>query len=385
VTRGAGSGLAGGANAIDGGIVLSLAGLNRIVHIDPSARLATVEAGVINGDLVRAAGEFGLWYPPDPGSREFSTIGGNVATNAGGSCCVKYGVTADHVARIKAILPDGRMIHTGARTRKNVAGLNLGQLLVGSEGTLAVVVEVTVRLRQAPSEVATVVASFETVHQAVESVLAMSTVAEPCVLELMDRTTVTAVESMTRMGLDTDAAALLLVQCDGADSVAQAERCAAMCRRTALDVWSTVDAGEGEAMMVARRSAFTALEQLGGVLLDDVAVPVHQLPGMLRSIEVIAERHRVRIGTFGHAGDGNMHPTVIFDPTDPDEVVRARAAFDEIIDRAIALGGTITGEHGVGVLKRAHLTQMIGGTELDLAERIRGVFDPRGILNPGRG
>lgn len=247
------------------------------------------------------------------------------------------------------------------------------------------IVEVTVRLRPAPTAMATVVASFAETSDAIEAVLEMSATVEPCVVELMDRTTARAVEEMTRMGLDTEAGALLLIQCDGPEEQTQAARCAAICRRTAIETWSTTEPDEGEAMMAARRSAFTALQRLGTVLLDDVAVPVPQLPGMLRFIESIADRHRVRIGTFGHAGDGNLHPTVIFDAENPEEVLRARAAFEEIVERAVALGGTITGEHGVGTLKREYLRQMLGGTELELAEGIRDLFDPKRILNPGRG
>ncbi|MBM7366278.1 D-lactate dehydrogenase (cytochrome)/glycolate oxidase [Gordonia hydrophobica] len=385
VTRGAGSGLAGGANAVDGCVILSLAGLDQIIHIDVASKLATVQAGVVNADLARAAAASGLWYPPDPGSRDFSTIGGNVATNAGGSCCVKYGVTADHVARIKAVLPDGRVIHTGSRTRKNVAGLDIGSLLVGSEGTLAVIVEVTVRLRRAPGAMSTVVASFPDCASAIDAVIECAAVADPCVMEVMDRTTIRAVESMTRMGLDVESGALLLIRCDGADFAADAERCAAVCRRTAGEVWSTDDAEEGEAMMAARRMALPALERSGGVLLDDVAVPVPQLPGMMQSIDRIAERYDIRIGTFGHAGDGNLHPTIMFDETDPSQVSRAGQAFEAIVERAVELGGTIAGEHGVGVLKRAHLRLMIGDAELDLQSRIRQAFDPYKILNPGKG
>ncbi|WP_420881583.1 FAD-binding oxidoreductase [Rhodococcus sp. (in: high G+C Gram-positive bacteria)] len=386
VTRGAGTGLAGGANAIDGCIVLSLERMNEILRIDEAARTATVQPGVINGDLAAAVAERGLWYVPDPGSRAISSIGGNLATNAGGTCCAKYGVTADHVARIKAVLPDGRIIHTGADTRKNVAGLNLTQVLVGSEGTLAVIVEATVRLRAQPSAASTVVASFPTTAQAIDAVLTIRQVADPCLLELMDRTTISAVNDMTRMGLDDTAGALLLVQCDGGDAAAEAARCAAACAAAgATEVYDTADPVEGEEFMQARRAALTALERRGSTLLDDLAVPVPHLPRMLAAIEETADRHDVLIGTFGHAADGNLHPTIVFDVSDAAMTARARAAFDDLVAACLALGGSITGEHGVGALKTPYMESMVGATERELMAGIKSVFDPTGILNPGRG
>lgn len=386
VTRGAGTGLAGGANALDGCIVLSVERMNAILRIDEAARTATVQPGVINGDLAAAAAERGLWYVPDPGSKAISSIGGNLATNAGGTCCAKYGVTADHVARIKAVLADGRIIHTGADTRKNVAGLNLTQVLVGSEGTLAVIVEATVRLRAQPAAASTVVASFPDTARAVDAVLAIRRVADPCLLELMDRTTIAAVNEMTRMGLDESAGALLLIQCDGGDAAAEARRCAEVCTAAgATEVYDTADPAEGEEFMQARRVALTALERQGSTLLDDLAVPVPQLPAMLTAIDETAARHDVLIGTFGHAADGNLHPTIVFDAADAAMTARARAAFDDLVAACLELGGSITGEHGVGALKTPYLESMVGATERELMAGIKSVFDPAGILNPGRG
>lgn len=386
VTRGAGTGLAGAANAIDGCIVLSLEKMNAILEIDTESRTATVQPGVINGDLAAAAAERGLWYVPDPGSRAISTIGGNLATNAGGTCCAKYGVTADHVARITAVLADGRVIHTGASTRKNVAGLNLTQLLVGSEGTLAVIVEATMRLRAAPTAAATVVASFPEAAQAIAAVLAIRERAEPCLVELMDRTTIAAVNAMTHMGLDDTAGALLLIQCDGRDAAAEAQQCATACTAAgATEVYDTTDPVEGEEFMTARRVALTALERQGSTLLDDLAVPVPRLPDMLTAIETIAARHDLVIGTFGHAADGNLHPTIVFDAAEEDTAARARQAFDEMVAECLALGGTISGEHGIGVLKLPYLETQVGTVERELMDRIRAAFDPTGILNPGRG
>jgi len=386
VTRGAGTGLAGAANALDGCIVLSMEKMNAVLDIDPAARTATVQPGVINGDLAAAAAERGLWYVPDPGSRAISSIGGNLATNAGGTCCAKYGVTADHVARIKAVLADGRIIHTGAATRKNVAGLNLTQLLVGSEGTLAVIVEATMRLRAAPTAAATVVARFPETAQAIEAVLAIRQVAEPCLAELMDRTTIAAVNDMTHMGLDESAGALLLIQCDGRDSTAEARICAQACADAgATEVYDTDDPVEGEAFMQARRVALTALERRGSTLLDDLSVPVHRLPEMLQAIEGIATRYDLTIGTFGHAADGNLHPTIVFDASDSEQSARALQSFDEMVVECLSLGGSISGEHGIGVLKEPYMEAMVGATERELMARVKEAFDPTGILNPGRG
>jgi len=385
VTRGAGTGLAGGANAVDGCIVLSVAAMDRILSIDAAGRTATVEPGVLNATLARAATERGLFYAPDPASREISTIGGNIATNAGGSCCLKYGVTGDHVAALAVVLADGTLIRTGATTRKNVAGLDLTRLVIGSEGTLAVVVEATLRLLRAPRPPATLVASFARLVDAGRAVLAMETVADLSLCEIMDRTTVTAVDRMTRMGLDTEAAALVVVQTDDADAAAAIDTCARACREAgAKDVMTTGDRDEGVQLLAARRAALPALEQLGRTLLDDIAVPKSALPAMLECIPVIAERHAVVIGTFGHAGDGNLHPTIVFARGDDDAARRAMLAFDDIVRAALAFGGTITGEHGVGSLKRDYLTAMIGEPERALMTRVKAAFDPRGILNPGK-
>nr|WP_296771584.1 FAD-linked oxidase C-terminal domain-containing protein [Rhodococcus sp. (in: high G+C Gram-positive bacteria)] len=385
VTRGAGTGLAGAANALDGCIILSLERMNNVIRIDVESRTATVQPGVINAELAAAAAEHGLWYVPDPGSRAISTIGGNLATNAGGSCCAKYGVTADHVARIKAVLADGRIIHTGASTRKNVAGLNLTQVLVGSEGTLAVIVEATMRLRTAPTSASTVVASFRETARAIAAVLALTAATEPCLVELMDATTIAAVNDMTKMGLDSDAGALLLIQYDGRTAADDAHLCARVCTTAgATEVYETNDPVEGEEFMQARRVAYSALERQGSTLLDDLAVPVPQLPALLAAIDRSATEHNVLIGTFGHAADGNLHPTVIFDAHDPEASERAQRAFADMVNSCLELGGTISGEHGIGVLKQPYLEAMIGTVERELMAGIKNVFDPQRILNPGR-
>jgi glycolate oxidase len=385
VTRGAGTGLAGGANAIDGCVVLVMAGMDRILEIDEVARTARVEPGVINADLDRDAARSGLWYVPDPGSRDICSIGGNLATNAGGMCCAKYGTTQDHVLELTVVLGTGEVIRTGRATRKNVAGLDLTRLLVGSEGTLGVIVEATVRLRPRPQGLATVAATFPSVQAAIDLVLALGREGDAAAIELMDRTTVRAVNTMTRMGLDEEAGAVLLAQFDGADAVVRAERCAELAASFGAEAFATDDPGEGTALMEARRAALPALERLGATLLDDVCVGVHRLPALIAAVEEIASRHGVTIGTFGHAADGNLHPTIVYDPADPAGQEAARAAFDELLGTALALGGTITGEHGVGSLKAPYVARQVGTAERELMVRIKAAFDPAGILNPGRG
>jgi glycolate oxidase len=385
VTRGAGTGLAGAANALDGCIVLSVSGLDRIVTIDVPNRLAVVEPGVLNGKLAEAVAGHGLFYAPDPASRDISTIGGNIATNAGGSCCLKYGVTGDHVAALDVVLADGARIRTGGLTRKNVAGLDLTRLLVGSEGTLGVIVGATLRLLRAPRKPSTLLAFFDTLDATAAAIVEMTGRFDLSLLELMDRTTVRAVEEMTNMELDVDAAAMLLLQSDASDAEQITRDCEVLLHRLgAKSVLRTEDEDEGRMLLRSRRMALPALEKKGTTLLDDVAVPTRRIPEMVARIEQIAAEHALVIGTFGHAGDGNLHPTIVFDAADAESARRALLAFEAIVRSALALGGSLTGEHGVGLLKRPYLGEMMGSAELALMHRIKAAFDPRGILNPGR-
>ena len=387
VARGAGSGLAGGANAVEGGIVLSLSRMNRILELDKRGLFAVVQPGVINGALKAAAAEQGLWYAPDPASWEFSTLGGNLATNAGGLCCMKYGVTGDAVLGLEVVLADGSVVRTGGRTHKNVAGYDLTRLFVGSEGTLGIITEATLRLRPRPPPATTLVAAFPTLVAAGEAVTQIMSSSRPSLLELMDRATVRAVEAYRPMGLDASAAALLLARSDagGEQGVAECTRMAAVCEAAgATFLAQSADEAEGELLLGARRLAYPALERQGSTLLDDVGVPLSRMVELLAAIERIAEERGVLIGTFGHAGDGNMHPTLVFDRNDAAAVARAQAAFDDILRVVGELGGTITGEHGVGALKRPYLARQLGPEAMRLHRTLKAAMDPLGLLNPGK-
>jgi glycolate oxidase len=387
VPRGAGSGLSGGANAVDGCVVLSLAGMTRIVDIDRPSLLALVEPGVVNAELKKAAGELGLAYPPDPASAEFSTLGGNIATNAGGLCCVKYGVTREYVLGLEVVLADGVVARTGRRSIKGVAGYDLTALFVGSEGTLGVITGATLRLKPAPEPPATLVAFFADLKAAGSAIREIVSGLTPSILELMDRTTVRAIEDWRHMGLDVDAAAMVLARSDagGDRSSQEIEAMARACRSAgATDVTKSTDATESEMLMTARRLASPALDRQGAKMLDDVAVPLGRIPDLLETIEGIASTQGVAIATFGHAGDGNLHPTILFDPADEAARARARSAFDQILGATLRLGGTITGEHGVGLLKRPYLRAEMGEEALQVHRRLKQSLDPMGILNPGK-
>ncbi|MGI8459197.1 MAG: FAD-binding oxidoreductase [Propionibacteriaceae bacterium] len=385
VPRGAGTGLSGGASAVDGAIVLSLEKM-RSIEIDPATRTATVEPGAFNAEVKAAAAQQGLWYPPDPSSYEICSIGGNLATNAGGLCCVKYGVTTDYVLGMDVVLADGTLISLGGRRIKDVAGLSLLKLFVGSEGTLGVITRAILRLVPAPPAPATLVATFDDVRSAADTVVAVGAVFRPSMMELMDRSSINAVEDHRPLGLDRTAGAMLIAQSD-APGVARADEIAIMERfcndAGAREVFVTDDADEGELFVAARRAAFPAFEKLGSLMLEDVGVPVPVLPTLLEGIETIAERYGVAIPVVAHAGDGNTHPNVIYDAADPDSIRRAADAFADVMTLAIDLGGTITGEHGVGRLKRAALPAQLGPDVMDLTWKIKNALDPQGLLNPG--
>ena len=385
VPRGAGSGLSGGSSAVDGGIVISLERM-RAIEIDVHCQVAVVEPGAFNAEVKAAASAEGLWYPPDPSSFEICSIGGNVATNAGGLCCVKYGVTTDYVLGLDVVLADGTLVSLGGKRIKDVAGLSLIKLFVGSEGTLGIVTRAILRLVPAQGARSTLVAAFPTVVAAADAVVAVRREMRPSMMELMDRASVNAVEDYRPMGLDRAAGALLIAQSDapGAERVAEVATMRAACEGAgATEVFVTDDADEGELFVAARRASFPAVEARGALLLEDVGVPVPLLPDLLAAIEAIASKYDVEIPVVAHAGDGNTHPNIVYPAGDADALARARAAFDEVMAAAIRLGGTITGEHGVGRTKKAALPDQLGPDVMALTRRIKDALDPAGILNPG--
>jgi glycolate oxidase len=385
VPRGAGSGLSGGSSAVDGGIVLSLERM-RAIEIDTATRVAVVEPGAFNAEVKAAAAEHGLWYPPDPSSYEICSIGGNVATNAGGLCCVKYGVTTDYVLGLDVVLADGTLVTLGGKRIKDVAGLSLLKLFVGSEGTLGIVTRALLRLIPAQGARSTLVATFPTADVAARAVVKVGQTLRPSMMELMDNASVNAVEDYKPMGLDRSAGALLVAQSDAPASARSAEievMRAACSDSGATEVFVTDDPDEGEMFVEARRIAFPAIEARGSLLLEDVGAPVPLLPDLLAAVAAVAERYDVEIPVVAHAGDGNTHPIIVYDPTDSQAETRAREAFAEVMRAAIALGGTITGEHGVGRTKKAALPDQLGPDVMALSRKVKEALDPQGILNPG--
>lgn len=385
VPRGMGTGLSGGATALDGGIVLSTEKM-RDISIDPVTRTAVVQPGLLNAEVKKAVAEYGLWYPPDPSSYEICSIGGNIATNAGGLCCVKYGVTTDYVLGMQVVLADGTAVRLGGPRLKDVAGLSLTKLFVGSEGTLGVVTEATLKLLPAQHGACTVVATFDSVEAAARAVVTITGKIRPSMLEFMDAVAINAVEDKLRMGLDRNAAAMMVAASDdrGPAGARDARYMAEVfTEHGATEVFSTSDPEEGEAFVAARRFAIPAVEARGSLLLEDVGVPLPALADLVGGVEKIAANHDLMISVIAHAGDGNTHPLIVFDPADAAMEQRAQQAFGEIMDLAVSLGGTITGEHGVGRLKRPWLAGQLGPEAMDLNRRIKDALDPAGILNPG--
>ncbi|MFI7224904.1 FAD-binding oxidoreductase [Nonomuraea angiospora] len=387
VPRGGGSGLAGAAVAGDGSIVLSLARMNAIRELSPADEIAVVEPGVITADLDRAAREHGLMYAPDPSSYEISTIGGNLATNAGGLRCVKYGVTRDSALGLEVVLADGRVIDTGRRTMKGVTGYDLTGLFVGSEGTLGVITAATVRLRRAPAAPpATFAAEFGSLRDAGAAVSAiMAAGCQPSLMELIDRASLEALDDWLNIGLEPDTQATLIGQSDATDSQAMVERMERLCLENGASfVAVSSSPQEAEELIRLRRLDYQAKERLGACLVEDVCVPRSLLPDMITAIEETSARHGVKILTVAHAGDGNLHPVFIFDRGLPEPPAEVWAAADEVFTRALELGGTLTGEHGVGLLKRRWLDLESGPVVTEVQQGIKAVFDPLGILNPGK-
>ena len=387
VPRGAGTGLAGGATAGDGALVLSLARMDAVRELSPADQIAVAEPGVITADLDRAAREHGLMYAPDPSSYEISTIGGNLATNAGGLRCVKYGVTRDSALGLEVVLADGRILNTGRRTMKGVTGYDLTGLFVGSEGTLGVITAATLRLRPVPaSEPATFAAEFGSLRDAGAAVSAiMAAGCQPSLMELLDRATLEAIDDWRNIGLEAGTNAMLIGQSDASDAQAVAARMEELCLANGATFVAVSSSPQETAELIGlRRMAYEAKERLGACLVEDVCVPRSVLPDMIGAIEAAAARHGVRICTVAHAGDGNLHPTFIFEHGTSEPPPEVWAAADEVFTRALELGGTLTGEHGVGVLKQRWLELETGPVAREVQHGIKAVFDPLNILNPGK-
>ena len=388
VARGAGTGLSGGAVAVDGALTVAFTKMDAILEIDTANLTATVQPGVINADLGKAAAEHGLFYPPDPASYETCTIGGNVAENSGGLRCVKYGVTRDWVAGLEVVLADGSVIRTGGKNKKDVAGYDLTGLFVGSEGTLGLVTEVTVRLLPLPPAKLTLIAFFATVHDAGEAVAGITAAGVvPVTLELMDAFTIAAVDDVHHLGLDRTAGAMLMVESDLGGAAAEAQLAAAEAACTAARATSVLraaDAQEADWLRQARREAHGSLEKMGAARMDDVSVPRSKVPEMLDAIARVAAERGMRVGVFGHAGDGNLHPTYILDRDDRTAEAQIDSVRDAIYRAALELGGAITGEHGTGLAKKRWLELQRGARSVELMRAIKQTLDPAGLLNPGK-
>jgi glycolate oxidase len=388
VPRGAGSGLSGGAVGIEGALTMAFTAMDRILEVDTENLVVVTQPGVINARLKAAVAEHGLFYAPDPASFEMCTIGGNLGTNAGGLCCVKYGQTREAVLALEVVMADGTVLRTGGKNIKDVAGYSLTHLLIGSQGTLGIITEATLRLRPMPAPRLTLLAAFATLEAAGEGVAAIATAGvTPVTLELMDRIVIAAVDDLYGLGLDRTAAAMLMVESDlpGVAATEELARAEAAC--VAAGATSTVraqDAAEADLLRQARRGAHWALEKLGDVKMEDVGVPRSRVPEMLRAVERIAAAHDVTIGTFGHAGDGNLHPDLILERGHPDGERITKAVQADLYRAALDLGGTVTGEHGIGASRQAWLTEQRGADAVRFMRAIKDALDPQGILNPGR-
>ncbi len=389
VTRGSGTGLSGGSLPVAGCIVLCLVRMTRILEIDQANLTLLAEPGVTTLQIADAAAAVGLFYPPDPGSMKISTIGGNVAENSGGLRGLKYGITRNYVMGLEVVLPNGEILFTGNKCVKDVAGYSLKDLFIGSEGTLGVITQVLLKLIPKPAAKKTLVATYsrmDAAAQTVSDIIAAKII--PCTLEFLDRTTIHCVEDYAKIGLPLDCEALLLMETDGhpAQVAEEAAQMEAIARANgSMEVRVAKDEAEANRLASARRSAFSALARVAPTtILEDATVPRSELARMVRFVEEIAKKYELRIGTFGHMGDGNLHPTFLTDERNTAEMHRIEQAFHEIFDEAIRLGGTITGEHGVGVAKKGFLPKFMGDAQMRVMRELRKALDPHGILNPGK-
>ena len=389
VTRGSGTGLSGGSLPARDCIVLCTVKMGAILEVDRANLTMLVEPGVTTLQIADAATAVGLFYPPDPGSMKISTIGGNVAENSGGLRGLKYGITRNYVMGLEVVLPDGEVLWTGNKCVKDVAGYSLRDLFIGSEGTLGVITKVLLRLIPKPAAKKTMVATFNAMDQAAQTVsdiIAAQII--PCTLEFLDRTTIHCVEDFAKVGLPLDCEALLLMETDGHPVVVgeEAAKMEEIARKNgAMEVRVAKDDAEANKLATARRSAFSALARLAPTtILEDATVPRSELAKMIRFVEAIAKKYNLRIGTFGHMGDGNLHPTFLTDERNKPEMHRIHEAFEEIFNEAIRLGGTITGEHGIGLAKKDFLPKFAGAAQMRVMRELRRALDPKGILNPGK-
>ena len=389
VTRGSGTGLSGGSVPAADCIVLCTVKMGAILEVDAANLTMTVEPGVTTIQIAAAAEKAGLFYPPDPGSMKISTIGGNVAENSGGLRGLKYGVTRNYVMGMEVVLPDGEVMRLGNKCVKDVAGFSLKDVMIGSEGTLGVITKVLLRLIPKPAAKKTMVATFDAMDaaaQTVSDIIAAQII--PCTLEFLDRTTIHCVEDFAKVGLPLDCEALLLMETDGhpaavAEEASKMEELAKA--NGAMEVRVARDATEAAQLATARRSAFSALARLAPTtILEDATVPRSELAHMIRFVAEVAKKHELKIGTFGHMGDGNLHPTFLTDERNEAEIHRVHEAFKEIFDEAIRLGGTITGEHGIGLAKKEFLPKFAGAAQMRVMRELRKALDPKGILNPGK-
>jgi len=387
--RGSGTNLSGGSLSVNAGVVIQTSRLNRIVEVDEENLTATVEPGVVTSALHREVESRGLFYPPDPGSMNISTMGGNVAENSGGLRGLKYGVTADYVMGLETVLADGEILRSGGKVVKDVAGYSLNPLLVSSEGTLGFFTGITVKLIPKPQSKVTMLAHFPALQDAalaVSAIIAAKVI--PATLEFLDKVTIRCVEDYAHVGLPLNVDAVLLIEVDGHPAVTAEDAASVedICKRYRCSFFQTAqNADEALKLAAARRTALSALARLKPTtILEDATVPRSCIAPMLQVIQSAAAKYNVTIGTFGHAGDGNLHPTCLTDERDQDEIKRAHAAFEEIFDAAIAMGGTITGEHGVGIAKKKYLPRLVGESGIKVMRGIKQAFDPKGILNPGK-
>ncbi|MFT4692061.1 MAG: glycolate oxidase [Limisphaerales bacterium] len=389
VTRGSGTGLSGGSLPTRDCIVLCTARMDNILEIDAANLTMTVEPGVTTLKIAEAATKAGLFYPPDPGSMKISTIGGNVAENSGGLRGLKYGITRNYVMGLEVVLPTGEILNTGNKCVKDVAGFSIKDLFIGSEGTLGVITQILLKLIPQPAAKKTMVATYSVMDKAAQTVsdiIAAKII--PCTLEFLDRTTIHCVEDFAKVGLPLDCEALLLMETDGHPAAVD-EEAAKMVKLAkqngAKEVRVAKNEKEANKLASARRSAFSALARLAPtIILEDATVPRSELAGMVRFINEVAAKYKLKIGTFGHMGDGNLHPTFLTDERNTDEMHRVHEAFTEIFDEAIRVGGTITGEHGIGVAKKEFLPKFAGDAAMGVMRAFRQAVDPKGILNPGK-